>query len=90
MKTLKLKHYFDDAHGWVSVNRTLLECLGLLNQVSSYSYQSKSGKVVYLEEDRDAGLLFYALNTRKLFYEVIEIHHSGRSRIRNLNNFKPK
>lgn len=60
---MTFKHYFDPGHGWVAVERKLIEGLGLLNQISPYSFQSKSGKTVYLEEDRDAALVVNALKT---------------------------
>jgi hypothetical protein len=47
----------DAGHGWLAVPRDLLKELGIEKSISEYSYQSKSGKTVYLEEDAD-GTLF--------------------------------
>ena len=57
MKTYK--YYSDAGHGWVAVKRKELISLGLLNNISPYSYQR--GQTVYLEEDRDAAVFFKAL-----------------------------
>jgi len=48
----------DPGHGWLAVKRAELERLGILNQVSSCSYQR--GDTVYLEEDCDAALFVEA------------------------------
>lgn len=42
----------DPGHGWLAVNREELERLGILYDISEYSYQR--GVEVYLEEDSDA------------------------------------
>lgn len=47
----------DAGHGWLAVPRDLLVELGIEKRISEYSYQSKSGQTVYLEEDAD-GTLF--------------------------------
>lgn len=50
MKTYK--HFTDAAHGWIGVKRQELIDLGIINDISPYSYQK--GSMVYLEEDGDA------------------------------------
>jgi hypothetical protein len=52
----------DPGHGWLHVKRAELERLGLIHQISRYSYQR--GETVYLEEDRDAGLFLAAKEAR--------------------------
>lgn len=48
----KLYRFTSDAgHGWLHVKRKELEELGILDQISRYSYQR--GGMVYLEEDSD-------------------------------------
>ena len=47
MKTIV--YYTDPGHGWFAVKRAELAQLGILGQVSHYSYQR--GRTVYLEED---------------------------------------
>jgi len=53
-----INYYTDPGHGWFAVKRTELALLGILGEVSSYSYQR--GQTVYLEEDCDASLYFAA------------------------------
>ena len=48
----RYKHYTDARHGWVGVKRQELIDLGIINDISPYSYQN--GSMVYLEEDVDA------------------------------------
>ena len=47
------KFFEDPGHGWLEVTRAELARLGILKQISSYSYQSRDGRFVYLEEDSD-------------------------------------
>lgn len=50
---MKYKFYQDAGHGWLRVKlRELLE-LGILGQISAYSYVSPSVEWAYLEEDCD-------------------------------------
>jgi len=53
-------YYFhsDSGHAWLAVKRAELIKLGILNQISSCSYQK--GGTVYLEEDCDAGVFIEA------------------------------
>lgn len=46
----------DPGHGWLRVPRTELTELGILDKISSYSYQTDDGKFVFLEEDCDLTL----------------------------------
>ena len=54
----------DPGHGWLAVPKK--ECLKLLimAKISPYSYVSKSGKTIYLEEDCDAGLFIEAFKKK--------------------------
>jgi hypothetical protein len=54
MQDTKLRFISDPGHGWLEVPRESLNALGVLWQVSGYSYQYRN--MVYLEEDRDAPL----------------------------------
>jgi hypothetical protein len=56
-----IKYFGDAGHGWYRVDIYWIKRLGLTGKISFYSYVSKSGKFVYLEEDRDADLLFQAI-----------------------------
>lgn len=76
----------DPGHGWLAVPVKDLHELGLVrNDFSPYSYVSRSGSTVYLEEDFDAS--FYvevykaALGQPPHFHEK---HTNNRSFIRSL------
>jgi hypothetical protein len=88
MKTLKLTHYSDNAHGWVSVKRSILVQLDLMAKISRCSYQSASGATVYLEEDGDALALVTALKAAGIAYEMVSKYKNGSSPIRSYPRFK--
>lgn len=46
----------DPGHGWLEVPVSELLALGIADQVSAYSYQSRNGLRAYLEEDCDFSL----------------------------------
>ncbi len=56
MKTYKF--YADPGHGWLAVKISELMNLGIITQISTYSYIK--GSTAYLEEDCDAALFFNA------------------------------
>jgi len=76
------KAYSDDAHGWLRVPRTKLKNLGLLDKISSLSYEDDN--YIYLEEDLDAGIF---LNTQKDEDIEIEEEYCTESPIRKLKNY---
>ena len=76
------KAYSDDEHGWLRVPRTKLKDLGLLDKISSFSYEDDN--YIYLEEDLDAGIF---LNTQKDEYIEIEEEYCTESPIRKLKNY---
>jgi len=79
----------DPGHGWFSVKRAALDALGVLDRVSSYSYQR--GASVYLEEDCDASLLFNAVRERFGRHPVYESRHTDRVHpIRSYLHFRAK
>lgn len=49
-----IKFYTDPGHGWAAVKLATAEKLGILKNVSPYSYIK--GKTIYLEEDGDLSL----------------------------------
>jgi len=55
-----MQYYFhsDPGHAWLAVKRKELIQLGILDKISSFSYQK--GSTVYLEEDCDAGVFLDA------------------------------
>jgi hypothetical protein len=86
---MKVKYYTDPGHGWIAVKRSLLADWGILNQVSTYSYQR--GGTVYLEEDCDAGLFFNAARAQGIQPELIERNTPERRHvIRSYDHFSTK
>ena len=65
-KQIKATQFIDPGHSWLAVKRKLLSELGILDKVSSFSYQK--GNTVYLEEDCDVNLLAKIINADKLRY----------------------
>lgn len=82
---MKIHVYTDSGHGWGAVKRTLLESLGIADQVSGYSYQR--GGTVYLEEDCDLSLLAHALRLHCITPEWVE-HYTDRSPIRSYDRYQ--
>lgn len=46
----------DPGHGWLEVPRAEARSAGILGRITHYSYQSRDGATLYLEEDCDAAL----------------------------------
>lgn len=83
---MKFDFYSDPGHGWLAAPLELLDHLGLLDQVTSYSYIR--GGLAYLEEDQDAGVLIAALKARGVAVAFRERVAAARpSRIRNYDPF---
>ena len=84
MKTYKF--HADPGHGWVAVKLIELMQLGIITQISSYSYMR--GATAYLEEDCDAALFF---STYKDKYGVEPKHNynhqDSRSPIRSYDSY---
>jgi hypothetical protein len=78
--------YSDPGHGWLKVNREDIEELGIEEKISACSYQTPGKRVVYLEEDCDAGIFLRAYKEHfghsPQFKEAVE--RTNASRIRNL------
>ena len=76
----------DSGHGWLEVKRAELISLGILDQISHYSYQD--GDTVYLEEDCDLERFciakniktFSDLNANRSYSESSDIRGYGRFR----------
>ena len=79
-------YYTDPGHGWFAVKRAELAELGILGQVSHYSYER--GRTVYLEEDCDATLYFTAHKAAGTVPPYIEKHTDKRHPIRSYATFK--
>ena len=84
MKTYKF--YADPGHGWLAVKITELMELGIITQISNYSYMR--GGTAYIEEDMDTSLFFCAYKDK---YGVdpkhTYVHTDNRSPIRNYDSY---
>ena len=85
MKPLTITVYNDPGHAWGAVKRSVLFDLGILKDISPYSYQR--GKTVYLEEDCDLFKLQKALEQRGVLYTFIEKYTDKRSPIRSYQSY---
>lgn len=52
----KYTFYEDPGHGWLEVPKAHIKALGIAGDISSCSYESDDGKMVYLEEDCDMSI----------------------------------
>ncbi len=79
--------YEDSGHAWLKVEREELNKLGILEQITSYSYQK--GTAVFLEEDADLTTFAKA----KLEQDGVKItyreHFAQYSRIRSYDCYAP-
>lgn len=87
---LKITFFSDGGHGWAAVKRSLLVELGILNDISTFSYQK--GQTVYLEEDSDFTKFVNAFCTKYNitdFKSAVEFKnsYSDNSPIRNYARF---
>lgn len=83
---MKLKFYADPSHGWLAVKRTVLQQLGILHQITPYSYEK--GATVYLEEDADATLFVETAKKMGIEFDIDYKHTNGRSPVRSYKSFK--
>ena len=88
MKSIKLKWYSDASHGWLAVKRDLLKTLGVIQHITTCSYER--GKTVYLEEDCDARKFIDALNKNNINFLGSEKYVGNRAAIRSYERFELK
>ena len=87
MKTLTLNYYQDHGHGWVKVKLSLLKKLGIVEQISTYSYMRKDN--AYLEEDCDLGKFYNALDNAGITLKLKSfVAREKRSKIRSYDYFR--
>lgn len=81
--------YSDPGHGWLKVSRKELEELGLVDTISTFSYQRKDA--VYLEEDCDAAAFFNAKKEKQGITIKFRDHVADEriSKIRGYNQYTP-
>ena len=90
MTNLTLSFHTDPGHGWLAIERaTARKILGKsYSRISPYSYQDRYG-MLYLEEDRDAGLLLGACREQGIAVTVRELPQTdGEIFIRSLRPFR--
>lgn len=82
---MRLNFYADSGHGWLAVPLPLLDKLGIIDQISPYSYMR--GMLAHLEEDCDYSRFALAMRKAGRTFEVRAYHTNNRSRIRNYCQF---
>ena len=87
MKTRKLTFYADPGHGWLEVERSDLDALGISDKISRYSYSK--GEKAYLEEDCDAGLFLDSAKNQGWTINIKETYQEN-TPIRNYASYTPK
>ena len=84
---MRLNFYEDPGHGWLAVPLPLLDRLGLLDQISSYSYMR--GMLAHLEEDCDYSRFYAAATAAGLTFTIKTTRTDNRSRIRGYDQYTP-
>jgi len=84
---LVFNFHSDPSHGWLAVKKTLVRELGIVDQISAYSYMQ--GQSVYLEEDCDAGIFINAFEAKFGFKPAIKelSSRNAGSPIRSMKRF---
>lgn len=75
----------DAGHGWLQVPMSLVRDLGILDDITPYSY--RRGDTAYLEEDCDASLLINALRDAGVEVTCREVNDGDESIIRRYQRF---
>lgn len=79
--------YNDPSHGWAKVPISLLSDMGLINKITTCSYQR--GKFAYLEEDADLTLFMKEFrNQFKIEPKFKDMYSDKQSKIRSYAYFK--
>lgn len=84
IKSAKIVHRTDPGHGWISVPISLLQLLGIEDQITAYSYIR--GDRAYLEEDADGSTLILAIRKYIPGY-VAKTTYVEKSPIRNYGSY---
>lgn len=88
-KELNMSYVFyeDAGHGWLKVPTRELLKLGIVEQITPYSYLSKDGRFAFLEEDCDLTTFVDAKTAIGEKWPYV-VRHSERSRIRNYPHYQ--
>ena len=84
---MRLNFYEDPGHGWLAVPIPLLDKLGIIDQISTYSYMR--GMLAHLEEDCDYSVFWAAAQRAGLQLNIRTTRTDNRSRIRGYDPFTP-
>ena len=85
---MRLNFYEDPGHGWLAVPLPLLDRLGLLDQITTYSYMR--GMLAHLEEDCDASLFLKTARDAGIAVTFREHNCPNKySRIRGYDHYSP-
>lgn len=87
---LSLTFHQDPGHGWLEASLAHVRHLGLAGRISRYSYISRNGQTIYLEEDCDADLYVSACRAAGVNVAIKERHTNSDSFIRALAPFDPQ
>lgn len=79
-------YYTDPGHGWLQVRTVQLIELGIVNDISPYSYLSVDGRHSYLEEDMDMSTFVNALDISWDDLEYTYLHKT----VRNNPSYDPQ
>ena len=85
MQRITINIYNDPSHGWAKVSIDTLKRLGLINQISSYSYINNNH--AYLEEDCDLSLLLNTLDQLNIRYKLKNNYANKSSKIPSYDNY---
>jgi len=83
MKKTSYRFIVDPGHGWLEVPLVKLNKLGIMHEISGYSYRHKN--MAYLEEDCDASVFIDAIQGIE-DYNFIEVYQEN-TPIRNYCHF---
>ena len=78
--------YSDPSHGWLEVSKKEIEELGIINNVSQYSYINQD--MIYLEEDSDASIFINSYKSKYGINPNIYESNQDNNNIRNYSRFK--
>lgn len=77
-------YHTDPGHGWLEVSRAEVERLGLLGEISHYSYQRNG--TLYLEEDCDMSRFLAAKDAAGEPFQIVE-RYAEHTFVRGLPSF---
>jgi len=81
--------YADPGHAWIKVPLSKLIDMGIVDQITGYSYMTLSH--AYLEEDKDMGTFVSALSEKeRANLKLKEDHTNKESRIRDYASYDPQ